>query len=404
MIRSISLVSAIVLLALTTVSCSDATVEEDRPGTERPTDRPVVRQTATTSPLPSDSATTDAFGLDQSIPLRVLTVSSDQSREMALVDFEEGTVTVYPKGLGAMASQPRGATISALGDVVTWNYDPTVHVYDAGTPEPVLEVRPTRDPWQTGAPSLRVVPTPAGDRLWVVQPGSAVAGQSIATRIDLIDIATGISVASFEADPSAMPAGAITSGLVLNVDELFDTGDGWATRPGSERVRLADASGSLSELGPGRAIGAAASSVIRLVCHEFDRNCDLHLGEASNEEPRPTDGTWMDIGNVRFPSETTPFNLLSPNGSKLIIGFGEDLDVNGKPARSSLFLIDVATGTRRSLAEFTGVPPIPAWSQDGRWVATIEGTNVTFYDADKPGVVFTVANALPEGHLPLAAG
>jgi outer membrane protein assembly factor BamB len=342
--------------------------------------------------------------VEQSVPLTIFTARGNTA-DAAVVDLAAATTTVLNSDTAAWTSQPQGAVLTPSREFVVWTDEPAVYVFTSDLTDPELEIRPESNLVSSFAPALRVIPTPHGDALWVVQPGVAYGTINVPTRVELFELSTGDRLATFEVEPNAFPAGATDAGLVLNTERLVDTGDGWVAEPGSEQVIVADTAGTVTEVGPGRAIATAAETIVRRVCAPDDQyDCDLWIGDSGVAVARRGDGTWQPVGGPAIPSETMPLPAISPDGTTLLIGFGEDPDINGTPARVTLYTIDLANSSTHQIATFQNGYPLATWSADGQWIAVIGSRDITMYKADNPTSSFVVANAIPENHYPLAAG
>ncbi|MGA9595402.1 MAG: PQQ-binding-like beta-propeller repeat protein, partial [Acidimicrobiia bacterium] len=342
--------------------------------------------------------------VEQSVPLTIFTAEGTTA-DAAVVDLAAATTTVLSGDTAAWRSQPQGAVLTPNRQLAVWTSEPAVYVFTSDLTDPELEIRPESNPASSFAPALRVIPTPDGDALWVVQPGAAYGTVNVPTRVELFELPTGRRLAAFDVEPNAFPAGATDAGLVLNTQRLVDTGDGWATEPGSEQVILVDATGTVTEVGPGRAIATAADTIVRRVCAiENQYSCELWIGGSSVAVARPGAGTWQPVGGPSIPSETMPLPAISPDGTELLIGYGEDPDVNGAPASATLYTIDLAKGSTRKIATYETGYPLATWSADGQWIAVIGSRDVTMYRADNPALSFVITDAIPEAHYPLAAG
>ena len=201
---------------------------------------------------------------------------------------------------------------------------------------------------------------------------------------------------------------------MLNTERLVDTGDGWVTEAGSEHVVHILEDGKMVEVGPGRAIAASPTTILRLICPANNSGCDLHrnnelvLSDPDGTDQRTVrrsfDGTWMPVGGPSIPSDAMSLQTVSPDGSRLLIILGKDLDVNGLPARSELLIVDIDDGTTRVMAEFRGRTPLATWSHDGQWMAILEGNDIRLINVTNPETVITLARVIPQDHFPLAAG
>jgi len=342
--------------------------------------------------------------VERSVALRILTISP-RRLESAVIDLEAAAMTLYTAESDALRARAEGAVMTPNRELVVWTYEPAAYVFSGDLTRADLEMNPETDPDASWAPALRVVPTPDGNALWVVQPGAAYGDIDVPTLVELVELPTGRSLTSFEVEPNAFPIGATNAGLVLNMERLMDTGDGWITEPGSEHVVIVDAAGVITDVGPGRALAASAGTTVRLVCAAEDQSdCELVIGDRTGAVARPGDGEWAPVGEPEIPNSTMPLQLISPDGTSLLVGFDEDPDVNGTPARSTLYVVDLADGSSRRIATFENRYPQATWSADGAWIAAIAGRDVMLYATDDPAVTFTVHDAIPEDHYAFAAG
>jgi hypothetical protein len=62
-----------------------------------------------------------------------------------------------------------------------------------------------------------------------------------------------------ELDPTTFPVAATDSGLLLNTQEWFDTGDGFTVELGSESALHLAADGTTTRIGSGRAIASSSN-------------------------------------------------------------------------------------------------------------------------------------------------
>jgi hypothetical protein len=253
-----------------------------------------------------------------------------------------------------------------------------------------------------------VVP-PDGQKMWLVQPGIGWGDNSYPSLIELMDVTTGEVLLQTELGPNTHPVGATYSGLVLESVEWIDTGgeSGFVTEPGSEEALLLTEDGILSVIGPGHVVEAGADTIVRLGCAE-PGGCPLTItnSDGSNERlaPVPIDGRWMHLGGPGIPSTSLPMSALSPNGSSMVMGIGDEFDVNDVPAELTVGVIDVTAGTT-SLRGDLG-PGLVTWSRDSDWLAVIGNEDVSLISVDinKPEETAEVEGVIPEGHFPLTAG
>jgi hypothetical protein len=329
--------------------------------------------------------------------------------DVAVVDLETATSALYPAGTADISGLLNGAAMTSRRDLIVWTYDQGASVFSGDLGVADLKLDPERTPTAGAAPGPEIVPTPGGDGLWVVQPGVAYGDFDFDTIVELIELPTGRSLASFTVEPNSHPVGATAAGLVLNTERLVLTGTGqsagWTTEPGSERVFTVDIAGTVDQVGPGRAIATAADVIVRMVCTpERPETCDLVVGNADGSPIGANIETWSPVEGPSIPNPAMPLQPISPDNRTMLVAFGKDPDLNGTPAESVLYAVDLQTGSGRTIATFTDGYPIATWSADGRWIAVINRQDITLYDGDDPATSFTVENAIPDGHYPIAAG
>jgi hypothetical protein len=383
-----------------------------------PADEPGPPATTTTLP-PSTTAppvlinpVVTTLPPGERVPLRILAVRPNNP-SLAVVDLEAGTTTVYAPGAHTLPLDAvDGAVMTPDRETVIWTSG-VARLFPGPFDRIGIELGPVQVRLLSGfAPSLRVVPTPDGNRAWVVQPGIAQRAQPQPTLIELVELPTGRVIQSYEADANAFPIAATDTGLVLNTERLFDTGDGWTTEPGSERVLHLLEDGTTVDAGPGRAIAAGADIIIRLACDK--PNCDpwstntLVFSSPDGSDRRiivaPSPGVWRPVGGPTIPSDAMPLQTVSPDGSTVLIGRGQALDVNNTPAESQVVAIDLVTGSSTVVATFGGAPPVATWSADGEWVALLSGRDVRLVNLSDPAKNFILPDAIPLNHFVFAAG
>ena len=357
---------------------------EVRPNVERCIDEAVEPPVDTTS-----------FDVVEPIPLTVLASDSNGTISSA-VDLEEGTIAT-----AATREQMAGYS-SALVDgaplIYSWTLDGSI--YENGVL--VLEaVEP--------AFSMRVLRLPVRDGIWVVYAGGPN------TVADLYTLSDDQRIVRATVEDNAFPIGVSESGLILNTEQLLDTGDGFAVDPGSERVVALNPVGDVLDLGPGVAIAATPTDVARFVCPSDEQACDVYRAndlvvssvggdDVLHSIEKPSEGTWLRVGGPMIPHDSMTLNTVSPDGSRLLIRLGQDLDVNGSPASSQLIVVDLTTGETRILADDGNEMPMATWSTDGRWVVTFWGSDVTAIEVANPANRFSYEDLIPDGQFPLAAG
>lgn len=347
------------------------------------------------------------------MPLRVL-AANPNGGSLAVIDLETGATKVYPRGAHAAPALFAGSVMTPSRQLVVWTYAPAALVFAASLG--VIDVDITPDPMRSVsgiAPSLRVVPNHEGDRAWVVQPGIVTASSRYPTLVELVDLSDGRRILRAESDPNSFPIAATATGLVLNTEKLIDTGDGYVTDTGTERVLRLDQHGAIEDIGEGRAVAASRDLVIRVVCPPNTPECDLHRtndllvsrpdGTEQRTVVKPFDGIWFSVGGPIIPSDAMPLQTVSPDGSRLLISLS-NLDVNGIPTTSSLFILDLNQGNLGSVGEFAGPVPLATWSADGQWVAIFEGTDIRLIEVSDPDRILLLEDVIPADHYPLAAG
>ena len=357
---------------------------EVRPNVERCIDDDVERPVDTTP-----------FDVVQPIPLTVLASDSNGTINSA-IDLEEGTIAT-----SATREQMAGyssAVVDGEALIYSWAHDGSI--YENGVL--VLE---TAEP----AFSMRVLRLPVRGGIWVVYAGgpNAVA--------DLYTLSDDQRIVRATVDDNAFPVAVSETGLILNTEQLLDTGDGFTIDPGSERVVALNTAGDVRDLGPGAAIAATRTDVARFVCPSDEPACDVYranelvISSVAGDDvlrsvEKPSDGTWLRVGGPTIPSDAMPMATISPDGTRLLVRLGQDLDVNGVSATSQLVVVDLTTGETRILADDGNEMPTATWSTDGRWVVTFWGSDFTVIEAANPANTFTYEDLVPDGQFPLGAG
>lgn len=360
------------------------------------------------------------LAVGQSIPLRVLAVRPNNP-SLALLDFRAGTRTVYPPDSHAVPPDAvDGAVMTRNGEIIIWTQG-IARLFTDSLDSVDVELEPSARLSIDGfSPALRVAPTPDGQRAWLVQPGIGYGAETQPTLAELIELPTGRHLESLEIDGNALPVGATNTGLVLNTERLFDTGDGWTSEPGSQRVLHLLEDGSVVDIGDGRAIAASPNAIVRLVCPESGTpECGPHsindlivdrLDSTSTDVVLPpTRGTWMPVGGPSIPTDALSLQTVSPDGIKLLISHGQTDGAGDVPTESALLLVDLRDGSSRTIAEFDGAPPMAtwptaAWSADGEWIALFFSRDIHLVNANDPENAIMLTDVIPEDHYPLAAG
>lgn len=354
-----------------------------------------------TTPAPPES-TVSSIPIDQDVSLRVLAVRPNNP-SLAVIDLAERTTTIYPPGAHALPLDATdGAVATPEGDwIIRTSGIARLFANSLDQVDQVLGPNPPRE-ISGYSPALRVVPITNGDRAWLVQPGITFGAEHHPTLVDLVSVSGGSTLLSIETDGSAFPVGATNTGVVLNVHDWRDTGNGFVTEPGTELVVHVLEDGTTVPIGEGRAIAASATRVVRVASDRLlvstpDGNSELEVAN-------PSEGTWIGIGGPMIPSDAMPFQTVSPDGSEVLVSLGRQLDANGAPADSELLAVDLLDGTARTIAEFDGATPFATWSSDGRWIALFWQDDITLIEADDPRSQLFLEDVVPEDHFPLAAG
>lgn len=369
--------------------------------------QPTTTSTSTPSTTPTTilappESTVSSIPIDQDVSLRILAVRPNNP-SLAVIDLAERTTTIYPPGAHAMPLDATdGAVATPEGDWIVWTSG--VASLFAGSLDQVdLVLGPNPPRHITGyAPALRVVPTPDGARAWLVQPGITYGQDHFPTLVDLIVVGDSASLLSIETEGSAFPVAATDSGLVLNVHDWLETGDGFVTEPGTEFTVHMLEDGTTVPIGEGRAIAASPTRVARIAS---DRLLVSALdGNGEVEVVKPSDGTWMQVGGPMIPSDAMPFQTVSPDSSEVLVRLGRDLDANGTPAYSELFAVNLSNGNTRRIADSNGTTPLATWSSDGEWIALFWRDDITLVNSADTGTQILLEDVIPEDHFPLAAG
>jgi len=351
---------------------------------------------------------------EQTLPLRVLAIRPNNP-SLAVLDFETGTTTLYPPGAHALPLDATdGAVITPNRAFIIWtNGVARLFTGSLASVDVELGPHPPRD-ISGFAPALRVVPSPDSNRAWLVQPGLGYGPDRVPTLVELIELPGGGRRELFEADANAFPVAATATGLVLNTERLFDTGDGFTTEPGSERVIHLREVGTIDDVGEGRAVAASAAIVVRLVCPSDQPSCDIYRsnelvisnpdGTSERVVSAPIPGTWRAVGGPPIPSDAMPLQTVSPDGSTALVSVGQELDVNGTPTSSALVAVNLDDGSTRIVAEFNGATPSATWSADNQWIALFDRNAIHLINAANPETTITFTDVIPPDHFPLAAG
>jgi hypothetical protein len=340
----------------TTVSAPDSTTAA--PST--------TAATTSTSAITTSTVPGTGLPLETPLPLRVLSANTERDA-LDVIDLQLGTTTNHEDLLPDVA----GAVYNSHRELMIWNSE-AVHVFGPDLVEAENEFAPSQPP-PTG--SMWVVPATDGDTAWVVQPGA----DNGPTYLELRNIESGERLIVAETDAGLTPVGTTDDGLV------FNTGD--------NQVVLFTYSGATLPVGNGRAIATSNTSVIFLVCSgDLPADCEeLWFGRTNETDifqiTKPDPGIWI-------PFETM-LPVISPDGTKLLIGFG-------LPS-TTVHVVDLVDGGVQPVAPY--VPGMhAAWSSDGNWIALINGTDIDLINAADPAQVVPLRGVIPQGFVPIAAG
>lgn len=347
------------------------------PGTESSTtDGPTTTTAATTTTATATSTTAvstttlppSGLPLETPVPLRVVSIAPG-GESAALLDLQSGTSTVFAPGDFPIDSVD-GAVYNSQRELTVWNSE-GAYVLSEGLADVEFELRPS----QPSPNEMWVVPAADGDHAWIVQSGL----EGDPTLLEFRNIENGERLITAEADSGLTPVGATVDGLV------FNTAD--------NQVVLFTNSGATLPLGNGRAITTNDTSVVALTCSgDLPADCEeLWFGRTDETDifyiTKPDQGTWT-------PFETT-LPVISPDGTKLLIGFGLPT--------TTVHMVDLVDGGVQPIAPY--VPGMhPAWSTDGDWIALINGGDIDLISAADPAQVVELRGVIPDGFVPIAVG
>lgn len=340
-----------------------------------------------------------SFPVIQPVPITVLSGDANGLASSS-IDMEDGTISASDT-----PEQMSGYSSAIVDEPLIYSWALDGSIYENGVL--VLEAA---EP----AHSMRVLRLPVQSGIWVAYAGGPN------TVADFYNLSDDQRILRATVEDNPRPVAVSESGLILNTVQFVDTGDGFITDAGTERVVSLSLSGDTTDLGPGEAIGATASLLARFVCPSGQPFCDpyseneLVISSLGGDDDlrsveKPSDGTWIRVGGPIIPSDSMPLPTASPDGTRLLVRLGHALDVNGVPASSQLMVVDLATGETAAIAEYGPETPLATWSRDGRWVVTFHYVeenriDVTVIEVADPVNTFTYEDLIPDGQFPMAAG
>jgi hypothetical protein len=260
--------------------------------------------------------------------------------QVIVLDVDTGTSrSLQVADLDVSAGYPWGAPLLAVGDeLVVRSQPPRAMVVPRTDGEPVRDL----DAGSGGG----LHPSTEPGRLWVEE----VRGQRVLEEVDL----TGEVLRTVPIPPGMSSIVWDGAGFVQTVD-------------GTARTYHVDG-GEPTDIGPGLAVAADATTVALLRCERRDEPCPLELLDRRDGSVRPV-ATEGEVVGFSAGTGTVPVRL-SPDGRWLVIQAEvppeEAEDGRGGPA---LAVVDVVAGTVRSVEPGTeaGVA-VGAFSPDGRWL------------------------------------
>lgn len=352
----------------------------------------------------------ESIRLEEPVPFRVLAVGPSGGGTTVIDLFESEVVTYYS---GLPVDRTDGAVAAPNGAWITWN-EGRAYLFADGLEHVTAELGPSAVRSREGiAPSLRAIPDPSGVRVWLVQPGLGYADHDEPTLVQLVSIDAGPPILDLEIDPNAFPVAATASGLVLNTHGWFDTGDGYVTAAGTERLLHLRADGVIETVGSGIAIAAGPDRIARLACPLDGAACSPFAdtnrllitdpdGANLVEVEGPFEGVWRSVGGPAIPSDSMPLRATSPSGFEMLVSISRTVDINAMQIDPTLVSVNLDDGTSRAIADIG--PAVAAWSSDGRWIVVISGRDLTLIESDDPDRVIELPGVVPENFWPLAAG
>lgn len=374
-----------------------------------------IDEAATISTLPRAAPIISQLPVIDPVPLRILAVQPGVTN-LVVLDLETAQTTSYSSTAHSVSGFV-GSVMTPNRSLLAWSSE-SVYLFRGLLNTVDLAMQPSfLDPEPPiGLAPLRVIPNSENLSLWLVQLGSGYGPETRPTVVELRSMESGERLRIFQVDGNRFPVAAMGSGLVLNGRRVVETDDSWITEPGSERVTVLFESDLDAYVGEGSAVAASNDVVVRLSCPQGRSGCDLSRinelvlsrpdggGFEDQVIPKPLPGTWFATGGPSIPMDSMPLSTVSPDGSMLLIGIGQDLDVNENPDPLTLFVVDLIDGSAVPIAEFDGVVPLTTWSHDGKWIVLIDGSDVRLINMANPDSVISLPDIIPDGYFVMAAG
>jgi len=311
----------------------------------------------------------DRFSLVSPIGLELIAVSPN-GRSVAVIDFVSGTVHQYP---ATSYQGPSGAISGASGGggfTHLWSNGTIYSSYAGITRQPIV-YQPDPLIEEPGiASSLRVLPSPDGERTWLIQPGGTT------TQIELVNLVeerlTRLSNATIAG--TWLPAGATIEGVVL-------------VRQDKTSTVLVSPSGEIVNEQQGAAISVGWQGAAILRPDGSLITTDASLGAAVSVD-KITNGEWGSVGGPVIPTDSPP---LRTGTDKYLVRLADQLVVVTSSGSAST-LHDIGPGQ-------TGA----SWSRAGDWIVVIQSADLTLVPAngDEP---ILLGPLVPDDHWVLSAG
>lgn len=346
----------------------------------------------------------------ESVTLTMLGVRPN-APSFVVMDLAVGTVNEYsPEQHHLPQDAVSGAAITARGDAVVWIGERVYVIPDADFSRPPIEIVPDAVRLSPAiAPELYVVPSPDGNRIWIVQPTRSRDGRAEQTSISLVELVTGTMLVDAQLELNLNPVGANNDSLILNAEQLIETESGWVTQSGSERIVSLGIDGIVEEVAVGTGV-AVHHDIVATVDPDRTRLTLVNpKDDSSTTVTMPVPGTWRTTGDPSIPGTAQPLPRVSATGELLMV-IGNNADVNNQPEASELYAVSMNDGTTCSLARFDGAAPPATWSRDGRHVVLLVPSPLSNQGAiavlnpGSPNLDTVTVATVPDEHFILGAG